>query len=329
MTALDGLDRLESPALWSPGDGAPQRAVYVAMGKAELVIQDPDGDTLSHWSLPALVRSNPGTLPARYLPAEGADEDLEIAEQEMVTALDRVTEAVARGRARPGALRRATGGLIAGFLTGVAILWLPGLMRDHAGNVMPAAQRADLGDDMLAELTLLTGAPCASLTGTEALTLLRQRLLPNLPLRFAVLRDLPQPALALPGGLIVLSNDVLVTQDDPDVAAGHVLATAMGATREAPLDRFLDRIGLINLTRFLSSGEIAEDAVTTHVEALLLNPPPTPKDADLRPGFDGARLAWAPFAAATGRDEGTVPPSLMPPALDDTTWQALRGICDA
>ncbi|MGC1262319.1 MAG: hypothetical protein WA873_16785, partial [Jannaschia helgolandensis] len=106
MTAIDGLERLESPALWRPGAGQQRRDVYVAIGNAELVIQDSTGAALSHWSLPALVRRNPGETPALYGPAAADDEELEIEETAMIAALDRVMSAVEKGRQRPGALRR-------------------------------------------------------------------------------------------------------------------------------------------------------------------------------------------------------------------------------
>lgn len=328
MTALDGIERLETTALWRSDAGAQRREVYVGIGEAELVVQDRAGTALAHWSLPALVRRNPGAMPALYAPAPDAAEELEIEEPAMVAALDRVVSAVARGRRRPGALRRLVLGLIGGFAVGTLLLWLPDALRAHAENVMPAAQRAEIGARMLAELTLLTGPPCATPTGDEALRLLRERLAPTMPVRFAVLRDLPQPALALPGGMVVLSDRVLVAQDDPGVAAGHLLATLLTARAQAPVARFLDGIGALPLMRLLASGEVPDRAITRDVEGLLLAPPPLLSPDRLQPGFAAARLAWGPYAAATGLPPEDAPASDRPPALDDTAWLALQGICD-
>ncbi len=328
MTAIDGLDRLESPALWRPGAGQQRRDVYVAIGNAELVIQDSNGAALSHWSLPALVRRNPGETPALYGPATDDDEELEIEETAMIAALDRVMTAVEKGRQRPGALRRLIVGLVAGFLVGVALIWLPGTLRRQAENFMPVAQRAEVGDRMLGELTLLTGAPCGTAIGNEALSILRQRILPTTPIRLTVLRNLPQPAMALPGGTIAISDSVLITQDDPDVAAGHVLAAAISARQQAPLSRFLEQMGFIDLLRLLMKGQITDRSITEHVEDLLLAPESSLSAEILRPGFDMARLAWGPYATAVGLPRGDVPPSRMPPALDDPSWQALREICN-
>ncbi len=327
-TALDGIERLETTALWREDAGAQRREVYVSIGEAELVVQDTSGDALAHWSLPALVRLNPGTLPARFAPARGADEDLEIAEPEMVEALDRVMAAVEKGRRRPGALRRLLTGLIAGFAAGTLLLWLPGAMRLHAANVMSAAQRSDIGERMLSELAIRTGPPCGTLTGTEALATLRARVLPTTPARLEVLRGLPQPALALPGGLFVLSDSTLVAQDDPNVTAGHVLATASEARATAPIVHLLDGLGPVALLRLMASGEVTDAAIAAQVERDLLAPPATLPPDMLRSVFAAASLAWDPYAADTGLPPGEATPSDMRPALDDTTWQALRGICE-
>lgn len=327
MTAIDDLVRLESPALWRPEAGAQRREVYVAIGEAELVVQDRAGTALSHWSLPALERLNPNAMPARYAPAVGAGEELEIEEPDMVAALDRVMSAVERGRRRPGALRRIATGLIAGVALGVAIMWLPGALRDHARKIMPAAQRTEIGQRILDELDAVAGPPCTSLTGTEALETLRGRVLPTVPGRLVVLRDLAPPALALPGGLIALSDRVLVTQDDPDVAAGHVLSAALAARARAPVADFIDRIGLVALVRLLASSDLRDGVVTAYVERLLTAPPPRLPETELRAGFDAARLAWGPWARSIGLSADDASPSDMTSALDDPAWQALREIC--
>lgn len=327
MTALDGLDRLEAPGLWRASRSDQRREVYVTVGTAELVIEDRTGTALSHWSLPALERLNPDEMPARYGPAPGSEEILEIEEPEMVAALSRVITAVEQGRRRPGALRRVTVGLILGFTLGLAALWLPGALRKQAATLIPVAQRAEIGAAMLRELTGLTGPACTNPTGTEALTQLRDRVFPTRPLTLVVLRDLPQDTVAFPGGTIAMTDRLLLDQDDPDVAAGHALAAALAAQADPPLETFLDRMGFVNLTRMLTTGDVPQTAIADHVERLILEPQAVPGPEMLRPGFDAARLAWGPYAAATGLPQGAVPPSRMPPAMDDTPWQALREIC--
>jgi hypothetical protein len=69
MTALKKYQRLESPGLWRDTPEAQRREVVVAFREASLVLSDPRTElALSHWSLPAVERLNPGTLPALYGP---------------------------------------------------------------------------------------------------------------------------------------------------------------------------------------------------------------------------------------------------------------------
>ena len=327
MTALAGLERLESPGLWRPGADEEWRDVYLSLGEAELVVQDQGGIALGHWSLPAITRRDAGPL-ARYVPAEGSDEELRVEEPEMIAALDRVIAAVARGRHRPVRLRRVVTGGAAALALLVAALWLPQALRSHAAGILPPAQRAEIGTRVLAELARRTGPPCTGVTGREALAILKARLLSATPATLAVLPGLPAPALPLPGGVIALSEDVLVAQDDPEIAAGHLLAAALGAEARPPLDRFLSEIGIVPLVRLLSSGRVPDAAIAAHVETLLASPSTLPDADALRPGFAAARLAWAPYAAATDRPAAPPAPLAMPPVLDDAGWQALRGICD-
>lgn len=328
MTAIVGIDRMETTGLWRPEAGAQRQEVFVSIGDAELVVQDKMGSALSHWSLPALIRLNPGKEPARYSPARGADEELEIEEPEMIALLDRVVQAVAKGRQRPGRLRRVVTGLALGATVGLAVVWLPGALRDQAVGILPIAKQEEIGQRMLTELTLLTGPPCANVTGLEALTQLRSRVLPTVPARIEVLRDLPSPALALPGNLLVLSDTPLVTQDDPDVLAGHLLAAALTAQLNRPLVHFLHDLRFLDVIRLLAAGEVTDEEITTHVERLLLSPTSVAPAPALRAGFAAARLAWSPYAAAMDLPIDTDIPSDMVPAMDDTMWQTLRAICD-
>ncbi|MGL4279888.1 MAG: hypothetical protein ACRCS0_05955, partial [Albidovulum sp.] len=66
MTALREYQRLESTGLWRDAPGAQKREVFVAFGDATLVISEAKSHRpLTHWSLPAIQRLNPGQMPAR------------------------------------------------------------------------------------------------------------------------------------------------------------------------------------------------------------------------------------------------------------------------
>ncbi|WP_308917373.1 hypothetical protein [Jannaschia sp. LMIT008] len=297
MTAIDGLDRFETPALWRPGPDAPGHPVYVSIGEAELVVLDGDEMVLSHWALPAMRRLNPGALPALYAPGRQAEETIEVEDPDMVATLERILAAVPRDpRGAAGRLRWiATATAVA--VAAVALAWwLPGAMRDHASRILPPAQRTDIGERLLVELTRVTGPPCATPLGTEALTTLRDNLDPASRLRLRVVQDMPRDALRLPGDLLIVSNDLLRGIDDPGPTGARVRA-AMGDDR-SPLDRFLADLSVADLTRLLTGGELPDAAFGRHVQSVL-------------------RL-----------DEGPAPEPLANAVLDDTDWQNLRAICD-
>ncbi len=98
MTALNQYQRLEAAGIWRETPQAQARDVIVSFGDATLVLTDPRSEVpLAHWSLPAVMRLNPGKNPARYAPGGvDADEELEIEDDLMIAAiakLHRVIEA--------------------------------------------------------------------------------------------------------------------------------------------------------------------------------------------------------------------------------------------
>ena len=142
MTALNKYQRLECSGLWRAGPTAQRRDVTVAFREATLVLADPRSEQpLSHWSLPAVQRMNPGGSPALYSPDAGASELLELDDPDMIAALGTVQGVLERRRPHPGRLRNW---VILGVLASVAALgvfWLPGAMSRHAALVLPQTTR--------------------------------------------------------------------------------------------------------------------------------------------------------------------------------------------
>ena len=114
---------MEREALWRASQAVTRRDVTISFGDATLVIADGAGRPLAHWSLPALIRQNPGDAPATYVPDEDASEELEISDSTMVEAIEEVRKALAKSRPHPGKLRHwLTGGIILITLL-VAVFW--------------------------------------------------------------------------------------------------------------------------------------------------------------------------------------------------------------
>ncbi len=135
MTALTEFQRLECTGLWRDAPGAQKREVIVSFGDATLVISEArSARALTHWSLPAILRLNAGQIPARYAPAPDADEELELDDETMVAAIDKVHTLIAARQPHPGRLRNLLlgAGLVA--VLGIGILWMPRALIDHTAR---------------------------------------------------------------------------------------------------------------------------------------------------------------------------------------------------
>jgi hypothetical protein len=76
MTVLEQYKRLEATGLWREAPDAQRREVIVSLGDATLMISTFSEIALTHWSLPAVARLNPGRQPALYAPGAEAEERL-------------------------------------------------------------------------------------------------------------------------------------------------------------------------------------------------------------------------------------------------------------
>ncbi|MEP2139326.1 MAG: hypothetical protein ABJI41_07435, partial [Erythrobacter sp.] len=126
MTVLEKYQRLEAEAIWRPETDAQRRDVVISIGKATLTIGDANGTALTHWSLPAIVRLNPGEVPALYAPGTDAPETIELNDPEMIGAIEQVLRAVRGNGKTPSRLRSALSGLVALAAVGALVFWGPG-----------------------------------------------------------------------------------------------------------------------------------------------------------------------------------------------------------
>lgn len=341
MTALAQYQRLEAPGLWRENAQAQRREVIVAVGDATLTICDMNDRPLAHWSLAALARANPGKRPAIYHPDGDPSEQLELAADatEMVDAIEKLRNAIARRRPHPGRLRLLFLALSLGTVLAGGFFWLPGALRQHAVSVVPEAKRAELGAALRRQLTRATGPACADPAGSAALARLAARL-PDaqgrVPTLFVV-RDGVQTALPLPGGTVLLAASVVEDHDSPDVVAGHVLAAGLQAQRTDPLDLLLAYSGISASFRLLTTGSLPESTLQAYAEHLATTPLPQPPMEALISAFARAGLPSTPYARAldqTGENTlplieadpfTTTPPANM--ALSDGDWLRLQAIC--
>lgn len=336
MTALQEYQRLECTGLWRDAPDGQRREVIVSFGDATLVISEArSGRAITHWSLPAIVRL-PGTNPARFAPAEDADEELEIEDEAMVSAIAKVHHLIEARRPHPGRLRSVLlGGALAAVL-GALIFWVPNALVTQTAASLPFAKRLEIGRAALADLTRLTGTPCDIPEGQVALAGLHERLLgPGGELH--VVRQGVQRSVSLPGGIVVLSGTFVETAESAEVVAGEVLAADLVAEADDPLVSVLRHAGLRATFKLLTTGDLPADALAGYGEAVLGQTISMPPAKAIIDRFAAAGVPTAPFAYSrdpSGESvlalieadpfRATVPDR---PVLSDANWVAVQGIC--
>ncbi len=336
MTALTEYQRLESTGIWRPAPDEQRRDVVVSFGDATLVISDMADRPLAHWSLPAVERRNPAKTPAVYRPGPDAPDELEIADDAMIDAIERVRQAIARGRPQPGRLRSVLlgGGLIA--VLGLAVFWLPDALIRHTASVVPTAKRAEIGARLLTNIRRVAGAPCETRNGRRALDQLTQRLNLVPPPRVVILAGGVPRSAHLPGGLVLLNRALVEDHEDPAVVAGYILTETARSRAEDPIETLMRAAGPLAAFRLLTTGQVRDDMLSQYAEDLLIAPM-TPVDDDaLLALFDAAQIPSTPYAYARDISGETtlslieadpIPADRATPVLPDGAWVSLQGIC--
>ncbi len=336
MTALKEYERLEAPGLWRASQDAQRRDVIVSLGEATLTITDMADRALAHWSLPAVIRRNPGQTPALFAPGPDSDEELELDEPAMIAALEKLHAVIERRRPHKGRLRHLlTGGLFAG-LAALAVFWLPGALVSYTAGVVPEATRTELGKRLATNIHRVAGKVCREPRGVAALARFGRALLGDEAPMLEVLSDLSRPALHLPGQVIVLSRAVIEDSDSPFAAAGFILAEDEYARRHDPMLALLESAGLFATLRLLTTGAMSDATLDRFAEQLLLRdhaPLPAP---ELLARFAAAGQPASPYAYALDPSGETtlalieadpVPLDQATPPLSDGDWISLQGIC--
>ncbi len=326
MTALQQYERLESPGLWRADAGAQRLDVIVSFGDATLVISDGAGRPLTHWSLPAVCRNNPGTRPAVFTPAPNADETLEIDEAVMIDAIETVRKSVHRGRATPGRLRWVVRlGLIGAVIGGIATFG-PRLLKAQTLSVISTAQRGEIGAAISQHLQTQLGQTCHSTKGRAALDALQMRLLGDGGHLTVLPTGLGLPV-ALPGGAILLDRHMVEDVDDPLIVAGQILATQSARLYVDPLKPVLDHAGTKVVLELYTTGNLPEGVLESYAATLPKAPRSFPPVEVLQETFKRAQVLSTPYYAFSGFDVSASAPQTTKPVLTDGQWVALQGIC--
>ena len=335
-TALKQFAKLEATGLWREAPELQRREVIVAFGESSLTISDPRSElALSHWSLPAVDRLNPGELPALYAPGQDALETLELDDALMVEALEKVRNALAADRPNPGRLR---GSLLFGASAVIALVMgalLPGALVNHTASMLPPASRLAIGRVALGDLTQVTGL-CSDPSGQAALDRLSSRLFGPTAPKIVILREGQARAVHLPGGFIGLHRALIETSSGPEVAAGFALVEDARAKATDPMLALLTHAGFFATLHLLTSGQLEPEAVQGYGRSLGLQTPVPVAAETLLARFGQAQLPTTPYARVVDPSGESVLPLIeadpmarreVLPLMPDADWLSLQAIC--
>lgn len=335
MTALKEYERLEAIGLWKESPDAQRREVVVSFGDATLVLSDQNDAPLAHWSLAAIKRINRGKEPAIYSPDADPFETVEISDELMIQAIEKIRSMIRKSRPHPGRLR---GAFIAALILVIGFLgatWLPNTMARYAARVVPEEKARQIGADLMKHVTRLTGDVCSSELGNQALGKLRHRLRGPSDARIYVLDMGGHASSHLPGGAILINRFLLEEQSGPDIAAGYILYEQAVLADADPVFDLMKHAGTRATITFLATGNISEDLLRTYAAFRLTESQTRPEDADLLAEFAAAKLSIAPFAHALDPSTETTQSLIdqdpkkdgYPALLTDGEWISLQAIC--
>ena len=308
MTVLSKYQRLECPGIWHPAPDAQRQDVFVSLGKASLIVQDANDVALTHWSLPAVERLNPGVRPALYRPGPDAEELLEIDDDTMIDAIRTVGRSLVR--ARPGRLRRAVLGVSVLCAMVLGVWWLPGALTRHTAALMPAGLRGEIGQRLLRELEPYVGRPCTARGGLAALGVMNDRLFPDGGWSIVVVPGGPAASALLPGRMIVLRRDTIDAAADPEALADVILQEAARLGANDPMLQMMTDTGLGATFDLLTRGVVSVETLRDYAARVLVAERPALPDG----AIDAERVR-------VGLDRAV-------PMLGDVAWLRLRAICE-
>ncbi len=334
MTALSKYARLEATGLWRAGPDAQRREVIVAIGEATLILTDLNDQPLTHWSLAAVQRKGSGS-PAVFFPDGDPQETLEISsgETEMIEAIEKLRRAIARARPHPGRLRWLGASLSIAAVAALAVIWLPDALREHAVRVLPDVKQTEIGADLLARIGRVGGAPCVTSGATKALRLLAARADAK---RVVVLPGGIRETLFLPGGTVIVNKALVEDFEEPDVAAGYVLAERARNATSPVINDILDTAGIRGTATLLTTGNLPASALDAYTEQALASERVLPPSTALLSFFEKAELSSAPYAYAVDISGETTLQLIeadpmtnkeIRPVMPDADWIQLQAIC--
>lgn len=336
MTALKKYEKLESSGLWRESLATQRREVIVSFGDTSLVIRNNAEDPIAHWSLPAVQRLNPGQQPAVFSPNAEANETLEIDDSTMVEAIEAVRNAINRRRPHPGRLRLSILLGLTLIILALAVFWLPAALESHTAKVVPFETRAQIGKQVLAQISRLSGNVCKTPAGNRALSRLETRLKVNPRGQIAILPGGIAKSAHLPGSIVLLNRALLEDHELPEVAASYVMVEILRIQKRDPMLDMLQFVGGIASFRLLTTGALDDTSLRNYAQFVLTAKRDLPPFADILAALKEARFSSAPMAYEIDISGETTLPLIeadpfrninYPRLISDADWISLQSIC--
>lgn len=310
-------------------------------GEASLILSDLRTEVpLTHWSLPAVLRVNPGQMPAIYRPTDDPDEEcesLELDDSAMIEAIETVRSALTRRRRRKGRGRRALALTSLALVSLAAVFWLPDALVAHTSRVVPFVKRQEIGRELLGAMTRYTGAPCAAPEGLQVLAKLSARLFGTDGPQLVILREglPPETTSHAPGSHLIIDRRLIENYEGPEVLAGHLLAERARIDLVDPLEELLASAGLRATFQLLATGNLPKGTLAGQAQTRLQTPQFAVPDEVLIQRFAEARVTLTPYALSLRDPSRTpalqaadpLPPAKAAPLMYDADWLALQNIC--
>jgi hypothetical protein len=339
MTALKEYQRLETTGLWKESSDSQRKEVLVLFGENSLVLYDKTDMPLSHWSLAAVKRINPGEIPAIFKPTPTDPESLEIDDKAMIDAIEKVGNIISKRSPRRGRIRTYIFLSIIGALGFLGTFWLPQALINHTLSVVPESKKMAIGLSLFQKVSALTGKACSTKEGDKSLISLQNRVFGNTYHKIFIVPNSPKKILALPGKILLLDRTVIEDFDTPEVAAGYLLMSQELVDKQDPFLSLINSSGLRMLFRLLTKGEITDSFLARHAEKILTNSQRKITYVGLIKRFKNSNIATSPFAYAidvTGETtleliegDSKINSENNHPIITDSAWVSLQAICQS
>lgn len=350
VTALDAFAKLEAEGLYRAPEAPEGREVVLSFGGRSLVIVTTTDVALAHWPLATLcLRSDPGALPMVLAPDRDGPETVSLTDPIMIDAIGQVCPDLSRPVPRPR--RRWLGWVVLG--AGVAaMIATSATFAPEARQALIRFLGAERSEYLGARLKqafaedarATTLKRCSEPEGLAALGAMAARVgAPTAALDLTVVRGAEGLVLALPGGVGILSEDLILTATTPEAVAGILARLAAANRPDVQMRAFLvaaDTLTTARLAAGLSVGEAeARDILAIFRETGVQDAGRVEQDqstGDMLAAAGLPTLAYAELAAeaALPLDRDTliradrIGIGTYTPVLDDLRWLALRNICD-